>query len=101
MFIDTYIAIPLWIFGIFGFIYLSLRMFDALDCFNFNKKNRNLYTVVITCKNQEENIEGIVKDLILKAKLYGAEDQLLNIMLVDHNSKDKTPVIIERLKGIL
>lgn len=98
MFINTYIAVPLWIFGLFGFIYFSLRVFDALDC--LNRKNKNKYTVVITGKNMEENIEGIVKNLKLKAGLYGADDQLVNIALIDFDSSDATSDIIKRLKGI-
>ncbi len=99
MFINTYIAIPLWIFGIFGFIYFALRVFDTLDY--LNKKTKKFYTMIITAKNQEESIEGIVRDIAYKTRIYGAEEQFVSITLIDFNSEDKTKDILERLKDKL
>lgn len=95
MLINTYLAIPLWIFGIFGFINFLLRLFDHLG--STVKRRKSAYTLVISAKNQEECIEGIVRGFILKADLNESERELLQIVLVDLGSSDKTPKIMELL----
>ena len=37
MYIDTYLAIPLWIFAIFGLFHFMLHIFAALDVHRKNK----------------------------------------------------------------
>jgi hypothetical protein len=95
MYIDPYLVIPLWIFGIFGFMCFLLRV---LTGFNLRKRKKNgVYTLIVSAKNQEEVIEGVVRDLILKAGLDLTEEKLLQIVLLDLGSGDKTPKIMERL----
>lgn len=95
MYIDTYIAIPLWIFAIFGFLYFLLHLFNSLGL--IMHKKRGVYTLVVSAKNQEDAIEGVIRGFILKAGLDGFEEQLLQIVLVDLGSRDKTPKIMENL----
>jgi len=96
MYIDTYIAIVLWIFAIFGFIYfISLILRDIyIAC-----RRKGSLAVIITAKNQQDVIEGIVRGFILKSGVEGTEDSLINITLVDMNSCDDTPKVMERLAG--
>lgn len=95
MYIDTYIAIPLWIFAIFGLFYFVLRLYATLDL--FSKKKQGIYTLVISAKNQEQAIEGVVRGFILKAGLDSTEEKLLQVVLLDMGSNDKTPRIMENL----
>jgi cellulose synthase/poly-beta-1,6-N-acetylglucosamine synthase-like glycosyltransferase len=96
MYIHTYIAILLWIFAIFGFICFILRVFQGLywQC----HRNEN-FSIIITAKNQQETIEGVIRGFILKLGIDGTEEALLNIVLVDAGSSDDTPKIMERLSN--
>lgn len=95
MYIDTYLAIVLWIFAIFGFICFAVLVIrDILSALG-NKKGS--YNVVITAQNQEDTIEGIVRGFILKTAMDAEKDSPVNIVLVDVGSSDDTPRIMERL----
>ena len=94
MYIDTYIAILLWIFAIFGFIYFILRVLN--DAHKAYKKH-GYFNVIITAKNQQNVIEGIVRGFMLKTGVEGTEDGLVNIVLVDTGSSDDTSSIMRRL----
>ncbi len=93
MYIDTYLAIALWIFGIFGFICFVVLVLRDISSALGNKKGS--FNVVITAQNQEDVIEGIVRGFILKTAVDG--DSLVNIVLVDVGSYDDTPKVMERL----
>ncbi len=95
MYIDTYIAIPLWVFAIFGLYYFVLRIFATLDLYR-QKKHRG-YTLIISAKNQEDAIEGIVRSLVFKTGLDSTEEKLLHIVLLDMGSIDETNRIMENL----
>lgn len=95
MYTPTYIAIPLWIFAIFGFIYFVLRMFIGIrHRFKYCKGD---YSIIISAKNQEETLEGIIRGFILRTGLNGDEEMLCNVVLVDAGSSDRTPEIMRRL----
>ena len=53
--------------------------------------------VIIAVKNQEEKIEGFLRSTIFKF-LYGKEDYIKNIMIVDLKSTDKTNQIIKNME---
>ena len=95
MYIEPYIVIPLWIFAIFGFLYFLFRVFVSLG--GIRKKKKKVYTLVISAKNQEEAIEGMVRGFILNAGLDSTEEKLLQIVLIDLGSCDRTPKIMESL----
>jgi hypothetical protein len=95
MYIDAYIVVPLWIFAIFGFLHFVLRVFVSLDL--VKRKKNGVYTLVVSAKNQEEAIEGVVRGFILKAGLDSTEEKLLQVVLLDLGSGDKTPKIMESL----
>ncbi|HHT65916.1 MAG TPA: hypothetical protein GX017_07500 [Clostridiales bacterium] len=95
MYIDTYIAIPLWIFAIFGLFYFVLRLYTTWDLFRSRKQGT--HTLVISARNQEQVIEGMVRGLILKAGLDSTQERLLQVVLLDMGSNDKTPEIMENL----
>lgn len=94
MYIESYLAIPLWIFGMFGFIYFLLRVFDHLGS---GKRLNDACTLIISAKNQEEAIEGVVLGFIMKACLNETSGELLHIVLVDLSSHDETPQLMKLL----
>lgn len=59
-------------------------------------KSEGIY-VIIAVKNQEEKIEGFLRSTIFKF-LYGKEDYIKNIMIVDLKSTDKTNQIIKNME---
>ena len=95
MYIEPYIVIPLWIFAIFGFLYFLFRVFVSLG--GIRKKKKKVYTLVISARNQEDAIEGMVRGLLLNAGLDSTEEKLLQIVLIDLGSGDRTPKIMESL----
>ena len=72
MYIDTYIAIMLWAFAIFGLFYFVLRVYATWDL--YRKKKNRAYTLIISARNQEDAIEGLVRGIILKAGLDSTEE---------------------------
>jgi len=95
MYLDLYIAVPLWIFAIFGFLYFLLRVFVSLDL--YKRQKQGVYTLLISAKNQEDIIEGVVRGFILKAGMDSSEEKLMQIVLLDTGSADNTPKIMENL----
>ena len=93
MYIDTCLAIVLWVFAIFGFICFVVLALRDISTALGNKKG--YFNVVITAQNQEDAIEGIVRGFILKTAVDG--DSPVNIVLVDVGSCDDTPKVMERL----
>jgi cellulose synthase/poly-beta-1,6-N-acetylglucosamine synthase-like glycosyltransferase len=52
--------------------------------------------VIIAVKNQEDKIEGFLRSTLFKL-LYGREEYLKNIIVVDLKSEDKTKEIAKKL----
>jgi len=52
--------------------------------------------LIIAVKNQEEKIEGFLRSSLFKI-LYGREEYLKNIMVVDLKSTDKTKEIAKKI----
>ena len=60
-----------------------------------NLKSDGIYFIVAV-KNQEEKIEGFLRSTIFKI-LYGKEEYIKNIIVVDLDSEDSTKEIIKKL----
>ena len=95
MYIDTYLVIPLWVFAIFGIFYFFINVYDTWD--TYRHKKARAQTLIITAKNQEDEIEGLVRSYIFKAGLSTKEEKLLQIILLDMGSADDTYRIMEIL----
>ena len=52
--------------------------------------------LLVVAKNQEDYIESLLRTILFKI-IYGKEDNLKNIMVVDLNSTDKTKEIIKKM----
>lgn len=90
-FIINAIVWTLAFYGLFeiikSIIYISLHT---------NLKSNGIY-VMIGVKNQEKDIEGILRTIVFKI-LYGKEE-IKDVMVVDLDSTDNTKEIIKRLEG--
>lgn len=95
MFIDVYTAIFLWTFAIFGMLLFLLRVYHSIRHAKVVDKGK--LSIIISAKDQQDMIEGIVRGFVLGAELDCKEDLLLNIVLVDVGSNDETADIMERL----
>lgn len=95
MYIPTYMAVSLWIFALFGIITLMIRVVMGFRW--QGKGRRGKYSIIISARNQEDNIEGLIRGFVLKAGIDGQEEALFNVVLVDANSSDGTPDVMKRL----
>lgn len=96
MFIDVYTAIFLWTFAIFGVILFILKIYQSTRY--VKKIDKGKLSVIISAKDQQDIIEGIVRGFVLRAELESRDDLHLNIVLVDAGSNDETADIMERLR---
>lgn len=98
MYIDAHIAIVLWILAIFGLYCLFIKAF--YDLTRSCKLPGSKLSIIISARNQQETIEGIIREFILKTRLGKDEDAFVHIVLVDSGSCDSTPEIMKRLSLI-
>ena len=61
-----------------------------------NLKSNGIY-MIIGVKNQEEEIEGVLRSIVFKI-LYGREEKIKDIIVADLNSNDNTKQIIQKLE---
>ncbi|MFY9176875.1 MAG: glycosyltransferase [Caldicoprobacterales bacterium] len=95
MYLPTYMAVSLWIFALFGFICLIIRVIMGYRW--KGQAGKGQYSIIISARNQQETIEGLIRGFILKSGINGQEDALFNVVLVDGDSSDDTPEIMKRL----
>lgn len=84
----------LWTLALYGLFELIKQIINM--CTYTNMKADGIY-IIIAVKNQEEKIEGFLRSTIFKF-LYGKEDYIKNIMIVDLKSTDKTNQIIKNME---
>jgi len=95
MYLPTYMAVSLWIFALFGIICLMIRVIIGYRWKGANGKGQ--YSIIISARNQQETIEGLIRGFIFKLRMNGQEDALFNVLLVDGDSTDDTPEVMRRL----
>jgi len=95
MYISIHAAAFIWIFAIFGF---AVFLWNILNTFFWLRQSRKgKYSIIISVKDQEETVEGIIRSLVLQSGLEGNEVPFLNVVVVDAGSTDETPKILEKL----
>jgi len=80
-------------------IYALINIFQKLMTTIFLPepyKNENIF-IVIKVKNQEKNIEGIVRSIIWKNLSLKQGGHIPNILIVDTGSDDETRLIAQKL----
>jgi cellulose synthase/poly-beta-1,6-N-acetylglucosamine synthase-like glycosyltransferase len=95
MYINAHVAIVLWILAIFGLYCLLIKgVYGSIRPF---KRSKAKLSIIISARNQQETIEGIVREFILKTRHDKYEDAFAEIVLVDNGSCDHTPEIMKRM----
>lgn len=82
-----------WTLAVYG-LFEILKNFIYISTYT-KFKAEGIY-VIIAVKNQEEKIEGFLRNTIFKI-LYGREDVLKNIILADLQSSDNTKEIAKKI----
>ena len=54
--------------------------------------------VIIAAKNQERRIEGFIRSVLFRI-IYGKEENIKDVIVVDLNSSDETKDILEKLSN--
>lgn len=84
----------IWILAIYGFIEIVKTIVYYFTTTNI--KENGTY-MIIAVKNQENNIECFIRNLLFRI-LYGKEESIKNIIITDLDSQDATMEILKKLE---
>lgn len=85
----------LWVLALYGLIEIIKTIIYTYTYTNL--KADGIY-VIIAAKNQERKIEGFLRSLLFRI-IYGKEENIKDVIVVDLNSTDETEKIIEKLSN--
>ena len=83
----------IWTLALYGFFEIIKNIIYM--CTYTKLKCNGTYLIIVT-KNQEQNIENLLRTISFKI-IYGKEEKLKEIFIADLNSTDKTPEIIRKI----
>lgn len=81
----------LWTFALYGIIEIIKNIIYIHSCNKIHTEGINL---IVAVKNKENEIEGFLRTLNFRL-IYGKENSIENIIVLDLNSSDNTRTIIE------
>lgn len=84
-----------WVCALYGLIEIIKTIFYIHSC---NKIQTDGINLIVTVKNQEDKIEGFLRSLNFRI-LYGKENCVENIIVLDLNSTDNTKHIVENFSS--
>lgn len=96
MFSDFIVGVVLSFFAIYGFVQTIINIFSYIGERKVFK-NKTVYTVV-TVKNEEDKVEGIVNSLLFKFLKNDNGAYNSKIAVIDLGSDDKTFEILEMIR---
>ena len=85
----------LWIFAFYGIIEFVKNIIYIRNCDNINNNGIHL---IVGVRNQENKIEGFLRALNFRI-LYGKEDCVEDIIVLDLNSNDNTKKIVDKISA--
>ena len=91
---EIVISIIIWTLALYGLFEIIKNIIYICTYTKLNSKGIYL---LIAVKNQEDNIECFLRNLLFRI-IYGKEE-VNNILVVDLNSKDNTKKIVEKLSN--
>ena len=83
----------LWVLALYGLFEIIKTIVYTYTYINL--KADGIY-VIIAAKNQEKKIEGFLRSFLFRL-LYGKEENIKDVIVVDLNSTDETKEILEKL----
>ena len=90
---EVFVSIIIWILALYGLIEIIKNIIYICTYTKLNSKGIYL---IIAVKDQENNIECFLRNLLFRI-IYGKEE-IKNIFVIDLESKDNTKKIIENLE---
>ena len=84
----------LWTFALYGLFEIIKTIINIYTYTNL--KSDGIY-LIIAVKNQENKIEGFLRSFLFRV-IYGKEEFIKDIIIVDLDSNDETQVILEKLQ---
>ena len=91
---EIIITIVVWTLALYGLFEIIKNIINIFTCTKL--RTEGIYFIIAT-KNQENYIEGFLRNLMFKI-IYGKEEIIENIIVVDLNSTDSTRKIVENLQ---
>lgn len=85
----------LWVCALYGLIEIVKNIIYIHSCNNIQTDGIH---IIVAVKNQENKIEGFLRSLNFRI-IYGKEDCIENIIVLDLNSTDNTKYIIENFSA--
>ena len=92
---DFIVNFVLWVCAIYGIIEIIKNVIYFKSC---NSINPNGIHLIVAVKNQEDTIEGFLRTLNFRL-LYGKEDNIEDIIVLDLNSNDNTRHIVNNFSN--
>ncbi len=83
----------LWVLALYGLFEIIKTIIYTYTYTNL--KADGIY-VIVAAKNQEKKIEGFLRSLLFRI-IYGKEENIKDVIVVDLNSTDETKSILEKL----
>ena len=91
---EVFVSIIIWTLALYGLFEIVKNIIYICTYTKLNSKGMYF---IITVKNQEENVECFLRNILFRI-IYGKEE-INNIIVVDLNSKDNTKKIVENLSN--
>ena len=91
---DVIISITVWTLALYGLFEIIKNIIYICTYTKLNSKG--IY-FILAVKDQENCIENFIRNIMFKI-IYGKEDKIKDIIIVDLDSEDNTKVIIEKLQ---
>ena len=84
----------LWTFALYGLFEIIKNI---INIYTYTSLKSDGIYIIIAVKNQENNIEGFMRNFLFRL-LYGNEEKIKNVIITDLNSNDNTQKIIEKIQ---
>lgn len=85
----------LWVLALYGLFEIIKTIIYTYTYTNL--KSDGIY-VIIAAKNQEKKIEGFLRSFLFRL-IYGKEENIKDVIVVDLNSTDETKQILEKMSN--
>lgn len=92
--IDNALDALVYILAIYGIIEIIKTIYYIMK---FTNLNENGIYVIIAVKNQEKQIDGVLRSLLFKI-MYGREDTIKKVIVTDLDSTDRTMQKLKKFK---